>query len=91
MKELVKYWYIYTINLLFTHYICVVDVIENLNLKKYFDFIIASSLVGYEKPNKKIYEHALTMAGGIKSEDALHVGDDVEKYVKGIISGNHGN
>jgi HAD superfamily hydrolase (TIGR01549 family) len=59
-----------------------VDVIENLKLNKYFDFVIASSLVGYEKPNKMIYEHALRMAGDIKAKDALHVGDDVDKYVK---------
>lgn len=58
------------------------DVIQDLDLKKYFNFIIASSLVGYEKPNKKIYEHALHMAGGMKGTDALHVGDDVNKYVR---------
>ncbi|KAI9360270.1 HAD-like domain-containing protein [Pilaira anomala] len=58
----------------------VVKVIENLKLDTYFDFVIASSLVGYEKPNKAIYEQALKLAGnGVHAEEALHVGDDVDK------------
>jgi HAD superfamily hydrolase (TIGR01549 family) len=57
-----------------------VKVIENLKLNKYFDFVIASSLAGYEKPNKAIYEQALKLAGtNINAKDALHVGDDVDK------------
>lgn len=57
-----------------------VKVIENLKLDTYFDFVIASSLVGYEKPNKAIYEQALKLAGnGVHAEEALHVGDDVDK------------
>jgi HAD superfamily hydrolase (TIGR01549 family) len=49
-------------------------------LDKYFDFVIASSLAGYEKPNKAIYEQALKLAGSsIYAEDALHIGDDVDK------------
>ena len=58
----------------------VVKVIENLNLKKYFDFVIASSLAGCEKPNKAIYEQALKLSGkNISAQNALHVGDDVSK------------
>lgn len=57
----------------------VVKVIDNLKLNKYFDFVIASSLVGYEKPNKLIYEQALKLAGNVRPENALHIGDDVEK------------
>jgi putative hydrolase of the HAD superfamily len=56
-----------------------VKVIENLKLDKYFDFVIASSLVGCEKPNKSIYEQALKLAGNVYAENALHVGDDVDK------------
>jgi HAD superfamily hydrolase (TIGR01549 family) len=57
-----------------------VKVIENLKLNKYFDFVIASSSAGYEKPNKAIYEQALKLAGkSVSAKDALHVGDDVDK------------
>ncbi|KAI9468070.1 MAG: HAD-like domain-containing protein [Benjaminiella poitrasii] len=58
----------------------VVKVIENLNLNKYFDFVIASSVIGCEKPNKTIFEQALKLAGdNMRAENALHVGDDVDK------------
>lgn len=57
-----------------------VDVIENLKLSKYFDFVIASSLAKCEKPSKAIYDQALKLSGkGVRAEDALHVGDDVDK------------
>ncbi|KAG1467755.1 hypothetical protein G6F56_004233 [Rhizopus delemar] len=57
----------------------VVKVIENLKLNKYFDFILASSVVGYEKPKKAIFDQALSLAGNIPAEDALHIGDDIDK------------
>ncbi|KAI8368054.1 HAD-like domain-containing protein [Blakeslea trispora] len=57
----------------------VVKVIESLNLNKYFDFVLASALVGHEKPSRIIYQEALTRAGNVKAENALHVGDDIEK------------
>ncbi|KAI8972268.1 HAD-like domain-containing protein [Pilobolus umbonatus] len=61
----------------------VVDVVENLNLSKYFDFVLASSLVGYEKPNKAIFQKALQKADNISPENALHIGDDLEKDYHG--------
>ncbi|KAI7899225.1 HAD-like domain-containing protein [Cokeromyces recurvatus] len=58
----------------------VVKVIENLNLNKYFDFVIASSIIGHEKPSKMIFEQALKLAGkDMRAENALHVGDDIDK------------
>ncbi|KAI8071160.1 HAD-like domain-containing protein [Gilbertella persicaria] len=57
----------------------VVEVVQNLNLTKYFDFVLASALVGHEKPSKMIYDKALKMAGDIQPKHALHVGDDIEK------------
>lgn len=57
-----------------------VKVIENLKLDQYFDFVIASSLAGSEKPNKAVYDQALKLAGNnVRAQDALHVGDDVDK------------
>ncbi|CAO3617490.1 unnamed protein product [Mucor hiemalis] len=65
----------------------VVKVIENLKLSKYFDFVIASSLAKCEKPNKAIYDQALKLTGkGVRAEDALHVGDDVDKDYFGATS-----
>ncbi|KAI9280680.1 HAD-like domain-containing protein, partial [Sporodiniella umbellata] len=57
----------------------VVKIIESLKLNKYFDFVLASSIAGYEKPNKAIFDQALSLAGSIPAESAFHVGDDVEK------------
>lgn len=61
-----------------TH-IFIVDVIKNLRLYEYFDFVLTSSMAGYEKPDKKIYEQALKLAGNMKPTNALHIGDDAEK------------
>ncbi|KAI8975429.1 HAD-like domain-containing protein [Mycotypha africana] len=54
-------------------------IIDNLELGKYFDFVLASADVGVVKPNKAIYDKALKAAGReVKPQEALHVGDDVE-------------
>lgn len=76
MKELVC---IYIILYRHTPNFTIVKVIDSLKLNPYFDFVIASSLVGCEKPDKLIYEQALNLAGNIRPEDALHIGDDVQK------------
>ncbi len=40
----------------------------------YFDFIIDSQAVGYEKPAREIFHIALS-AAGVKPQEAIHVGD----------------
>ncbi|KAI9489164.1 HAD-like domain-containing protein [Zychaea mexicana] len=55
----------------------VVSVLEGLGLAQYFDFILPSCMVGYDKPDKRMYEKALQEAG-VRPEEALHVGDDLE-------------
>ncbi|KAG1405308.1 hypothetical protein G6F60_003721 [Rhizopus arrhizus] len=57
----------------------VVHVVENLKLNRYFDFVLASAVVGFEKPNKAIFNKALEPAGDVPAENALHVGDDIDK------------
>jgi FMN phosphatase YigB (HAD superfamily) len=53
---------------------------ESLNLEKYFDFILPSCLAGYEKPKVEIFQKAIQLSGEvIHTDEALHVGDDVEK------------
>lgn len=67
----------------FTHrFFLVVSVMKNLNLSKYFDFILPSCLAGYEKPAVEVFERARFMAGpDILPSEALHIGDDPDKQV----------
>lgn len=63
--------------------ITVVSVMKNLDLSKYFDFILPSCLAGYEKPTLEIFERARFMAGpDILPQQALHIGDDQDKQVQ---------
>ncbi|KAI8337613.1 HAD-like domain-containing protein [Chlamydoabsidia padenii] len=68
------------------------SVMESLNLEQYFDFILTSCLAGYEKPNVKIFQKAIHLTGeDIHTDEALHVGDDVEKDYHGAVNaGWHG-
>ncbi|KAL0917185.1 hypothetical protein M5K25_012232 [Dendrobium thyrsiflorum] len=50
-----------------------------LNKGSEWDFGVFSGLVGVEKPDPKIYEIALEMAGNIAPEEVLHVGDSLRK------------
>lgn len=52
-----------------------VPLLEKFELVSYFDDIIISSDVGYEKPNPKIFKIALDQAS-VLAEDCLYVGDN---------------
>lgn len=52
------------------------------DLEKYFDNIIISELVGVNKPDPLIYQHALALAGCDK-EQCIMIGDSLEADVKG--------
>lgn len=54
------------------HSIC-----EGLGLTAYFDFILASVIVGSAKPHRGIFDHALNEAS-VQAHEVLHVGDSVE-------------
>jgi len=56
--------------------------IRNTNLNNYFDTIIISEEVGFAKPDKRIFELALNKLN-VHPEDALFVGDDIEKDIGG--------
>ncbi|KAI9490071.1 HAD-like domain-containing protein [Zychaea mexicana] len=56
----------------------VLSVIKSLELDDYFDFVLPSCLAGYEKPEVQIFEKACEITG-VRPEEALHVGDDIEK------------
>ncbi|ELU07402.1 hypothetical protein CAPTEDRAFT_223262 [Capitella teleta] len=47
------------------------------NLKKYFDFIVSSVTSNVEKPDPRIFAHALQIAG-CRPEESGHIGDDVD-------------
>jgi len=48
--------------------------LETAGLRSYLSFVIDSALVGYEKPDPRIFQHALRQSGA-RPERTLHVGD----------------
>ena len=50
------------------------ELIAAVNLRDLFDSVIDSRIVGYEKPDPRIFEHALNVSGA-SPETTLHVGD----------------
>lgn len=59
--------------------------ISGTGLARYFDNIIISEVVGVNKPNKAIFEHALNLAGATKS-GSLMIGDSLEADVYGALN-----
>ena len=58
------------------------ELLHSLDLVRYFDFIVASARVGFEKPHRGIFEYALEQAG-VAPDEAIHVGDHVDADVAG--------
>lgn len=56
--------------------------IERILLKEHFDVVIASCVVGFEKPAPEIFQLALD-ALGVPAGEAVHVGDQYLADVKG--------
>ena len=59
--------------------------IAGTNIGSYFDQIIISEVVGVNKPDKAIFEHALKLAGAVK-EESLMIGDSLEADVYGALN-----
>lgn len=57
------------------------------NLSSCFDTVLISEEVGFSKPDKRIFELALNKLN-IQAEEALFVGDDIEKDIGGCQSVN---
>jgi HAD superfamily hydrolase (TIGR01549 family) len=57
-------------------------VVEALGLSKYLDSVVISGVVGYSKPNPKIFTIALDEVGAAPAE-AVHVGDLYEADIVG--------
>ncbi len=57
-------------------------VLEDLGWTRYFDGVVASAVLGVEKPAPEIFEEALRL-GGVDRDRALHVGNDPVADVRG--------
>jgi REG-2-like HAD superfamily hydrolase len=53
-------------------------VLNDMNLRHYFDFVLPSYVVGAEKPDPLIFQRALQDAG-CSAQEAVHFGDNVQK------------
>jgi putative hydrolase of the HAD superfamily len=58
------------------------ELLDSMGLTEEFDPIVVSCLVGYEKPDRRIFEHALELTG-VPAERCLMVGDDPVADVEG--------
>jgi HAD superfamily hydrolase (TIGR01549 family) len=56
--------------------------LEKLNLIKYIDYLITSEEAGTEKPNKDIFELALSIMG-LNADEVIMIGDSIEKDIAG--------
>jgi putative hydrolase of the HAD superfamily len=62
--------------------ILLAEVLEALGWMQYFDGIVASALLGVEKPDPRIFEEALRI-GGVRKERVVHVGNDPVADIQG--------
>jgi len=58
--------------------------LSQINLGGYFECLVASGTVGFEKPSREIFSIASRKAG-VSPEEILHVGDDYEADYLGAI------
>ena len=56
--------------------------LEGLELRPYFEHVILSAVVGWEKPHRRIFESALDLVGA-PAKEVLHVGDNYQQDVLG--------
>ena len=60
-------------------------ILENTGLARYFDFILASTVVGSAKPDQIIFQTALKCSG-VDPKDACHIGDEPKADVQGALN-----
>ena len=54
-----------------------IPTLKTHGLYPYFDFLQYSAATGLQKPDPKVYKHALQAAGDVDPADAGHVGDEL--------------
>jgi putative hydrolase of the HAD superfamily len=59
--------------------------IAGSNISHYFDQIIISETVGVNKPDKAIFDHALSLARAVKDESIM-IGDSIEADIRGALN-----
>ncbi|HID04478.1 MAG TPA: HAD family hydrolase [Candidatus Caldiarchaeum subterraneum] len=59
--------------------------LQRLGIIGFFQHLIASGSVGYEKPDSRIFLHACNLAG-VRPQELVHVGDSYEHDCKGARS-----
>ncbi|XP_063392697.1 rhythmically expressed gene 2 protein [Cydia fagiglandana] len=59
------------------------EVLQNINFGNHFDFIVTSYDVGFSKPDKKIFSHAMQLGKSLSPGQCLHIGDDLKKDYEG--------
>lgn len=59
--------------------------LDDLGLGRRFDAVVYSAAVGVEKPDPRIFLHALERLG-VAPEDAVHVGDSAREDVEGALA-----
>ena len=59
-------------------------ILREMDIDKHFDDIFISCDVGYEKPDERIFKHALTTIG-VQPENAVHMGDSFKEDVMGAL------
>ena len=64
------------------------ELLHALDLVRHFDFIAASSRIGFEKPNPRIFEWALEQAKADPGE-VIHVGDHLVADIEGARGVGH--
>ena len=60
----------------------ILQILENLDILKYFDFVLTSAKIGFKKPNKKIFQAVLDELK-LKPESCLFIGDDKHADIYG--------
>ncbi len=59
--------------------------LDALGLRRYFETLAISAVVGVDKPDPALFHHALDRLG-VRPEQALHVGDSPERDVGGALA-----
>jgi putative hydrolase of the HAD superfamily len=56
--------------------------VHHIGIGQYFDFVVTAASAGHAKPSPEIFTAALDEAA-VAAHEALHVGDDPERDVRG--------
>lgn len=56
--------------------------LKESRLETFFDIIVCSEHIGFNKPDKRIFHHALELAGA-KAEESVMIGDDLKIDILG--------